>query len=192
MRPASSFKAFVWSSLPFLTTIAVAGTGVWLLSPQRRLDDPVVGIASVLLDRAPLVCPLVVGVAAGVAVWLARKSSLRQHQLKAANRALEQANQQLQQDAVQAQLSEQRFQLLFSSNPCPMFILDCETLAITGVNEAALQQYGYSQEEFLRLTALDLRAPEEHERFLQQFRKRPAGYGFRGVWTHQRKDGSPL
>ncbi len=73
-----------------------------------------------------------------------------------------------------------------------MWIFDCDTLAITDVNEAALQQYGYKREEFVRLKALDLRPAEEADRFLARLRDSDQGYGFRGVWAHRRKDGGPL
>ena len=37
-------------------------------------------------------------------------------------------------------------------------------MAITDANDAALRLYGYTRDEFLRLSALDIRPPEEHER----------------------------
>ena len=176
-----------------LTTIAIAATGVWILYPlQRAGDPPAPGLAGVLLAFAPIVCPIVVGLAVGVAIQLLQQSSTRERELKAANRSLEQLNAQLRQEVQYAQQSEQRFRLLFSSNPSPMWIYDCDSFAITDVNDAALQQYGYKREEFLRLTALDLRPPEEQEQFISQFREYTSGYGFRGVWTHQRKDHSRL
>ena len=93
-----------------------------------------------------------------------QKSAAGSRELRAANRALEQLNEQLRLQAEDALQSEQRSQMLFLSNPCPMWIFDCETLAITDANDAALRQYGYTRDEFLRLTALDIRPPEEHER----------------------------
>src|SRR5207302_7505702 len=49
-------------------------------------------------------------------------------------------------------------QMLFDSNPVPMFFFDIDTLACIAVNDAALALYGYSRDEFLRLRASDLRA----------------------------------
>ncbi|MBI4976733.1 MAG: PAS domain S-box protein [Spirochaetes bacterium] len=56
--------------------------------------------------------------------------------------------------------SETQFRLLFEYNPNPMYIFDEETLQFTAVNDAALFHYGYTREEFLRLSVLDIRPPE--------------------------------
>ena len=56
---------------------------------------------------------------------------------------------------------EQRHQMLFAANPYPMWIYDCETLRFIAVNEAAVRTYGFSREEFLGMTLLDIRPPEE-------------------------------
>src|SRR5271165_4819511 len=56
--------------------------------------------------------------------------------------------------------AEERYQLMFSANPYPMWIYDCETLRCLAVNEAAVSTYGFSREEFLALTMLDIRPPE--------------------------------
>ncbi len=193
MRLFSSSKYSIDRCLPLLTTIAIAAIGVWVLYPQPRFHDPLTaGLANVFLTRAPIVCPIAVGLAIGFAVWLLQKSSVRQRDLQAANRALEQANYQLKQEVQNVVQSEQRSQLLFLSNPCPMWIFDCETLTICDANDAALRQYGYARSEFLSLSALDLRPPEEHRRFQTQIQTSDQGYGYRGIWRHSRKDGSTL
>src|SRR5215469_4297802 len=57
--------------------------------------------------------------------------------------------------------SEKHYRLLFQGNPHPMWVFDLETLRILEVNEAAIQHYGYSREEFLGMTLTDLRVPED-------------------------------
>lgn len=57
--------------------------------------------------------------------------------------------------------SEKQYRLLFHGNPNPMWVFDLETQAFLEVNEAAVQQYGYSHEEFLTKTLADLRPPEK-------------------------------
>src|SRR5213075_214136 len=57
--------------------------------------------------------------------------------------------------------SEEGYRLLFESNPQPMWIYDRETLAFLAVNDAAVEHYGYSHEEFLRMTVKDIRPPED-------------------------------
>ncbi|MGE5624836.1 MAG: sensor histidine kinase [Bacillota bacterium] len=79
------------------------------------------------------------------------------------------------------------YQNIFLSNPLPMWIFDGETLRFLEVNEAAIEHYGYSREEFLTLTIRDIREnPEELDRFLAlpKIRFRNAG-----IWRHRKKDG---
>lgn len=86
--------------------------------------------------------------------------------------------------------SEERYRLLFERNPLPMLVVDRETMAILSVNEAAVNHYGYSREEFLGMTALDIRPPEEWERFLEGWQRRTPGLRNAGIWTHRKKDGT--
>ena len=68
-----------------------------------------------------------------------------------------------------------------------MWVFDLETQAFLEVNEAAIQHYGYSREEFLTKTLADIRRRRKAGR-------RPpilpdtAGRNF--IWRHRRKDGS--
>jgi diguanylate cyclase (GGDEF)-like protein/PAS domain S-box-containing protein len=57
--------------------------------------------------------------------------------------------------------SEHRYRTLFEMNPLPMWVYDLETLAFTAVNDAAVRHYGYSRDQFLRMTIADIRPPEE-------------------------------
>ena len=57
--------------------------------------------------------------------------------------------------------SEKQYRLLFHSNPNPMWVFDLETQKFLEVNEAAIQHYGYSREEFLAMTIMDIRPPEK-------------------------------
>lgn len=57
--------------------------------------------------------------------------------------------------------SEKNYRLLFLNNPQPMWIYDVETLAFLEVNEAAVINYGYSRNEFLSMSILDIRPPED-------------------------------
>ncbi|GAB4378081.1 MAG: hypothetical protein Kow00121_29190 [Elainellaceae cyanobacterium] len=57
--------------------------------------------------------------------------------------------------------SEAQYRLLFENNPNPMWIFDLETLAFLAVNQAAIAHYGYSEAEFLSMTLIDIRPPED-------------------------------
>jgi hypothetical protein len=84
---------------------------------------------------------------------------------------------------------EEMFRLLFSHNPLPTWVIDRETLQFLEVNDAAVQVYGYSAEEFRNMTILDLRPEEEKARFLH-FLQQNSGDGlYHGSWKHRKKDG---
>jgi PAS domain S-box-containing protein len=51
--------------------------------------------------------------------------------------------------------------MLFGSNPQPMWVFDIETLRFLEVNDAAIRHYGYSRDEFLSMTILDILPPED-------------------------------
>jgi len=61
--------------------------------------------------------------------------------------------------------SEQRFRMLFATNPQPMTIFDLETLQFLEANEAALVLYGHPREEFLQLRSREIRPDEDLARF---------------------------
>ena len=63
-------------------------------------------------------------------------------------------------EEIQREKSEERYRFLFEKSPNPMLIMRGNTFEIIDVNSAAIKLYGYSKEEFLNLTALDIR-PEE-------------------------------
>lgn len=65
---------------------------------------------------------------------------------------------------------EASFRLLFDSHPLPMFVFDLESLRFLAINDAALAHYGYSREQFLTLTILDIRPTEDREQFLRRLR----------------------
>jgi len=69
--------------------------------------------------------------------------------------------------------SEDQYRLLFEGNPNPMWVYDEETLRFLAVNEAAVRVYGYSREEFLAKTIVEIRPPEERERLLALLEEPP-------------------
>src|SRR5438067_977450 len=57
--------------------------------------------------------------------------------------------------------SEERYRLLFDASPQAMWVFDADTLRFLAVNDAAVKRYGYSREQFLRMTTADIRS-EDH------------------------------
>lgn len=82
-----------------------------------------------------------------------------------------------------------RYRMLFEASPLPMWVVDDETLRFLAVNEAALRLYGYRREEFLAMSAVDLRRPDERREFL---RSDSGGSVYRGLFRHLKKNGEPL
>ena len=70
-----------------------------------------------------------------------------------------------------------------------MWIYDSETLRFLEVNQAAIDLYGWSREEFLKMTIMDIRPLEDVDRVLAHVSlggtQHPSG-----PWRHFHKDGS--
>jgi len=67
---------------------------------------------------------------------------------------------ELELEAAETELSPSHptnFDVLFDATPTPILVIDRQTLRFLKVNAAALQFYGYSQEEFLQLRLPDIR-----------------------------------
>ncbi len=81
---------------------------------------------------------------------------------------------------------------LFNLNPLPSWIYDYQTLQILDVNIAAIEHYGYSREEFLKLTIKDIRPSQEIENLINALAtiKNQNGNIYFGIFTHQKKNGS--
>ena len=86
--------------------------------------------------------------------------------------------------------SEARYRLLFDGNPTPLLLYDPATLRFLAVNDAAIRQYGFSREEFQRITVTELRPPEDVPLLMEQLAS-PGEDGMRrGRFRHRRKDGT--
>ncbi|HET7188197.1 MAG TPA: PAS domain S-box protein [Gemmatimonadaceae bacterium] len=88
---------------------------------------------------------------------------------------------------------EQRYRLLFEVTPMPAWVYDVESYAFLAVNPAAVAHYGYTEEQFLSMTILDVRPPEDIERVKAQVQARRAGFEGQGVgWglRHRKADGT--
>ena len=88
--------------------------------------------------------------------------------------------------------NEEMFRLLFSNNPLPTWVLDRETLRFLEVNDAAVEQYGYSRDEFRNMSLLDVDHAEEKEKRVEHFRQWSGDGRYHGNWKHRKKDGKIL
>ncbi|MCR8561584.1 PAS domain S-box protein [Mucilaginibacter sp. BJC16-A38] len=78
---------------------------------------------------------------------------------------------------------------LFDELPIPMYIYDHLTFRFLAVNAAAVDQYGYSREELLRLKVTDIRPPEEIPAFLKFHETILKNRLDAGRWLHRNKEG---
>jgi PAS domain S-box-containing protein len=88
--------------------------------------------------------------------------------------------------------AQERFRLLFDSNPIPTWVFDMETLVIVAVNATALKTYGYTHEEFLRFKITDIRPPEDVPSLLDSIHKENASSEDSGPWRHRKKSGEVI
>lgn len=90
--------------------------------------------------------------------------------------------------------SEERYRDLFNNNPMPMWVIDARTLCFLEANSAAIQHYGYSQEEFLRRGLPDIRVdgdPYLLAREIEDARNKPEGVK-KGITEHVTKNGAVI
>lgn len=83
---------------------------------------------------------------------------------------------------------KEKYKLLFDNNPMPISIFDAETLQYLNVNEAFCEKYGYSLEEILKLTILDIRPEKEIDSFLNSLKPNVSGLINVGIYTHQKRN----
>lgn len=87
--------------------------------------------------------------------------------------------------------SEYIYRSLFDNNPNPLWIYNTETLRFLAVNRAAIDKYGYSEEEFLSMTLADIRPAEDIEK-LRATVGRLGRYSHSKGWRHYTKKGHLL
>ncbi len=91
---------------------------------------------------------------------------------------------------------EESVRMLFEFNPVPMYVVDCDDLKFLAVNDTAVRHYGYSREQFLAMTRLDINPPEDRQSFIELYRAfRDSGraeFESAAALRHRKADGSDL
>ena len=85
--------------------------------------------------------------------------------------------------------SEEGFRQLFNCNPHPTWVFDVETLRFVEVNDAAIEHYGYSREEFRGMRITDLHPSQEVPLVEEAVATPRDGIRRFGTWVHRTKDG---
>jgi len=82
------------------------------------------------------------------------------------------------------------FRALFDLSPLPLWVFDTQSLKFLAVNTAAVEEYGYSRDEFLGMTIEAIRTENEVLRLHAYLDGRLPEANRAGMWKHRRRDGS--
>lgn len=88
--------------------------------------------------------------------------------------------------------SEHQYRSMYEGNLTPQFIFDPATFRFVSVNRAAVEKYGYTEEEFLNKTIFDIRPAEDRDKVLKLAQSVTPNFGHCGTWRHLKKDGTLL
>jgi diguanylate cyclase (GGDEF)-like protein/PAS domain S-box-containing protein len=89
---------------------------------------------------------------------------------------------------------EARYRLLFDASPVPIGVFDVQSLNILAFNDAALALYGYSREEALHQSAMEIYYPEDRPQFLEHLAQelQDPDKTSTTIARNRRKDGSAI
>lgn len=85
--------------------------------------------------------------------------------------------------------SEKRYRQLYQNNPHPIWIYDPETICFLDVNQAAVDCYGYSYDEFLQMKVTDLQPVDANNFSFEHQLVENKGVLRSGIWRHKKKNG---
>jgi two-component system sensor histidine kinase UhpB len=90
--------------------------------------------------------------------------------------------------------SEERYRELFNNNPMPMWVFDAVSFRFLEANEAAIQHYGYSHEEFLGKTLADIRLDGNEQQLRDEVDQilQSREVVKKGLWQHVKKNGEVI
>jgi PAS domain S-box-containing protein len=89
--------------------------------------------------------------------------------------------------------SEQKYKLLFESSPMPLWMIDKDSLQIIAANDAVADLYGYTRDELVDMSVLNLRSDEDRARQIKGYRRDASdGAIDMGIVRHLKKDGTPM
>ncbi len=85
--------------------------------------------------------------------------------------------------------NESMLLLLFEHNPLPTWLFEVDTLNFLRVNQATVELYGYSAEDFEKMTILEIRPQSQREKALNYMKELGGAAEEHEFWLHQAKDG---
>ncbi|MBP1886383.1 sensor domain-containing protein [Sinorhizobium mexicanum] len=93
-------------------------------------------------------------------------------------------------DVTELQQRKTWWKLIFDQNPIPMWVFDRKSLQFLAVNQEAINHYGYSHEQFMSMTLVDIRPPEDAAAFREAVGANRGSYQGSRVWRHIKADGA--
>ncbi len=154
--------------LPASLILLVALSLVRLLGQRAGLYETEFGSALFVVSMASIFSVLILWIGSAISGMDARRRAAERSQ----------------------RTSEETYRVLFESNPHAMWVYDVETLAFLAVNEAAVDRYGYSEEQFLGMTIMDIRPPEDIPLVPAAVRVPSPDLTSSVLRRHRKKDGS--
>lgn len=99
----------------------------------------------------------------------------------------------LQSAIVKKERHKAKYKNIFEYSPTPMWLYDVNSLRFLDVNQAAIQHYGYSHEEFLSITIKDIR-PEQYRNNIEEIieENRYKSNLLEDRFVHQKKNGEEI
>jgi PAS domain S-box-containing protein len=89
--------------------------------------------------------------------------------------------------------SEEKYKLFFEENPLPMWIISTDgKMLIQNVNKSAIDFYGYSRDEFLKMKADDLHVENDASLEKYKFLSDKEKENHQQIWKHVKKDGTAI
>ncbi len=88
--------------------------------------------------------------------------------------------------------TDERYRPLFALSPQPAWVYDRDTLRFLEVNEAAVQHYGWSREEFLAMTIRDIRPPSSNRELDRMIAATDGAARYNTLAQHRTKAGRTL
>src|SRR5208282_4388175 len=134
---------------------------------QHFISDPILGLANVarvVTDkkdysiRAEQQSGDETGLLIGAFNEMLGQIQQRDDALRGANDELEK---RVQERTKELHASEASLRLMFDNNPLPTWVHDAATRQFLQVNDAALNHYGYTRDEFLQMTITNLRPDKD-------------------------------
>jgi len=95
---------------------------------------------------------------------------------------------ELQKTEERANESAEKYRSIFFNNPQPGYFYDLESLKFLEVNDSAKMFYGYSEEEFMRMTIKEIRPPEDIPLLIKEVGNTTTPYRNAGEWRHLKKN----